>query len=96
MIIVRKRPDISSFCRGKSSGKLFIRLKSKFRNDHDSRIFLTYDGDLAVRGKNAKEKLTGWFTKGQQAFDTIMTDKQPDPDEYYEEKKIWLNEYHTR
>ena len=40
-----------------------------------------------MRGKNAKEKLTGWFTKGQQAFDTIMTDKQTDPDEYYEEKK---------
>jgi len=68
----------------------------KLRNDHDLRIFLTYDGELEVRGKNAKEKLTGWFTKGQQAFDTIMTDKQTDPDEYYEEKKIWLNEYHTR
>jgi len=68
----------------------------KLRNDHDLRIFLTYDGELSVRGKNAKEKLTGWFSKGQQAFDTIMTDKVNDPDEFYEEKKLWLNEYHTR
>ena len=66
------------------------------RNDHDLRIFLTYDGELNVRGKNAKEKLTGWFSKGQQAIDTIIADKVIDPDDFFEEKKNWLNEYHTR
>lgn len=66
------------------------------RNDHDLRIFLTYDGDLNVRGKNAKERLSGWLTKGQQAFDTIISDKVIDPDDFFEEKKNWLNEYHTR
>jgi len=66
------------------------------RNDHDLRIFLTYDGELNVRGKNAKEKLTGWFSKGQQAIDTIIADKVLDPDDFFEEKKNWLNEYHTR
>ena len=94
--MLEKDPIFHHFTVKNLAKNFFVSLKSKFRNDHDLRIFLTYDGDLAVRGKNAKEKLTGWFTKGQQAFDTIMTDKQPDPDEYYEEKKIWLNEYHTR
>ena len=60
------------------------------------RIFLTFDGELNVRGKNAKEKLTGWLNKGQQAFDTIISDKVRDPDEFFEEKKNWINEYHTR
>ena len=67
-----------------------------FRNDHDLRIFLTFDGELEVRGKNAKEKITSWFNKGQQAFDNIISDKQTDPDDFYESKKLWLNEYHTR
>jgi len=66
------------------------------RNDHDLRIFLTFDGELEVRGKNAKEKITSWFNKGQQAFDNIISDKQTDPDDFYESKKLWLNEYHTR
>ena len=60
------------------------------------RIFLTFDGELEVRGKNAKEKITSWFNKGQQAFDNIISDKQTDPDDFYESKKLWLNEYHTR
>lgn len=72
------------------------RHKYNSRNDHDLRIFLTYDGDLNVRGKNAKERLSGWLTKGQQAFDTIISDKVIDPDDFFEEKKNWLNEYHTR
>ena len=67
-----------------------------FSNDHDLRVFLTHDGDLEVRGKNTKEKLVGWWSKGQQAFDTIISDKQTDPDEFYENKKLWLQEYHTR
>ena len=66
------------------------------RNDHDLRIFLTFDGDLNVRGKNAKEKITGWLSKGQQAFDTIISDKVRDPDEFFEERKNWITEYHTR
>ena len=69
---------------------------NEFRNDHDLRIFLTFDGELEVRGKNAKEKITSWFNKGQQAFDNIISDKQTDPDDFYESKKLWLNEYHTR
>ena len=70
--------------------------KYDLRNDHDLRIFLTFDGELEVRGKNAKEKITSWFNKGQQAFDNIISDKQTDPDDFYESKKLWLNEYHTR
>ena len=60
------------------------------------RIFLTFPDDIGVRGKNAKEKMLGWFNKGQQAFDTIIQDKQIDPDEYFQNKKLWLEEYHTR
>ena len=51
---------------------------------------------MNVRGKNAKEKLTGWLSKGQQAFDTIISDKVRDPDEFFEERKNWITEYHTR
>ena len=74
----------------------FLFFKNFSRNDHDLRIFLTFDGDLNVRGKNAKEKLTGWLSKGQQAFDTIISDKVRDPDEFFEERKNWITEYHTR
>ena len=71
-------------------------MNGAFRNDHDLRIFLTYPEDIEVRGKNTKEKLVGWFSKGQQAFDTIISDKQIDPDEFYQDKKLWLEEYHAR
>jgi len=83
-------------CPKSGTVQLGTKILYEFSNDHDLRIFLTFDGELEVRGKNAKEKITSWFNKGQQAFDNIISDKQTDPDDFYESKKLWLNEYHTR
>lgn len=66
------------------------------RNDHDLRIFLSYDGELNVRSKNTKERLTGWLRKGELVFQAAFNDRVKDPDEFFEKHKVFINEYELR
>jgi hypothetical protein len=44
----------------------------EFRNDTNLAIFLEYDKDLNVRGKNKKEKLVGFFSSFQKTGDELL------------------------
>ncbi|RWS23929.1 Sorting nexin-6-like protein [Leptotrombidium deliense] len=68
----------------------------KFRNDQNYKIFLEYEHDLCVRGKNKKEKFAGLlstFTKS--ADDMVLSSTQKDIDEFFEHEKVFLSEYYT-
>ncbi|XP_066281443.1 sorting nexin-6-like isoform X6 [Branchiostoma lanceolatum] len=67
-----------------------------FRKDTNFRVFLEYDQDLSVRLKNKKEKL-GWFIKSMsQSVDEVLLANQKDADEFFEQEKGFLVEYHNR
>eukprot|EP00058_Branchiostoma_floridae_P024647 XP_002610137.1 hypothetical protein BRAFLDRAFT_77132 [Branchiostoma floridae] len=67
-----------------------------FRKDTNFRVFLEYDQDLSVRLKNKKEKL-GWFIKSMsQSVDEVLLSNQKDADEFFEQEKGFLVEYHNR
>ena len=38
-------------------------------HDHDCRIFLTFEGELEVRGLNTQEKIKGFFSNITKAAD---------------------------
>lgn len=68
----------------------------RFRLDSNFRIFLEYDSDLSVRGKNKKEKLSGMLaTFSKSADDMVLTSTQKDIDEFFEKEKAFLGEYFT-
>ncbi|XP_015787383.1 sorting nexin-6 [Tetranychus urticae] len=67
----------------------------KFKNDVNFRIFLGYNDDLSVRGKNKKEKLVDLLSKyGKSADDLVLSNTQKDIDEFFEHQKVFLIEYH--
>ncbi|KAI0220429.1 Sorting nexin-6 [Lamellibrachia satsuma] len=66
------------------------------RNDVNFRVFLEFDQDLSVRGKNKKEKLTGFFRTMTQTADEVLLTNQKDTDDFFEHQKAFLVEYHTR
>ncbi|RWS10751.1 Sorting nexin-6-like protein [Dinothrombium tinctorium] len=69
---------------------------SKFRNDQNFKIFLEYDNDLCVRGKNKKEKIAGFFNNfTRSADDIVLSSTQKDIDEFFEHEKVFLSEYYT-
>ncbi|XP_023230278.1 sorting nexin-32-like [Centruroides sculpturatus] len=43
-----------------------------FRHDHNFKVFLEYDQDLCVRGKNKKEKLAGLFSNISKSADDLL------------------------
>ena len=51
---------------------------------------------LSVRGKNKKEKLSGFFRTVTQTADEVLLTNQKDVDEFFEHQKAFLVEYHTR
>ncbi|VDI38939.1 sorting nexin-5/6/32 [Mytilus galloprovincialis] len=72
------------------------------RNDVNFEVFLEYDQDLSVRGKNKKEKLGGFFKILTKTADEVLLSGQKkmqseiDVDEFFEQQKVFLIEYHTK
>ncbi|KAG8232316.1 hypothetical protein J437_LFUL009415 [Ladona fulva] len=66
-----------------------------FRNDHKFRVFLEYDQDLCVRGKNKMEFLGGLvrsFSNSTDGF--VLSTTQKDDDKFFEQQKNFLVDYH--
>jgi sorting nexin-5/6/32 len=66
-----------------------------FRNDHNFRVFLEYDQDLCVRGKNKMEVLGGFmksFTKTTDEF--LLSATVKDVNDFFEQEKNFLIDYH--
>jgi len=68
----------------------------QLRTDVNFTVFLEYDQDLSVRGKNKKEKLSGFFKNVTQSADEVILSNHKDVDEFFEHQKTFLVEYHTR
>ena len=51
---------------------------------------------LSVRGKNSKEKLSGFFRTVTQSVDEVLLSNQKDKDEFFEHQRTFLVEYFTR
>ncbi len=67
-----------------------------FRNDMNLAIFLEYDKELNVRGKNKKEKLLDVFSSMQNLGDELLlSNTVKDVNEFFENEKRFLLEYHT-
>jgi sorting nexin-5/6/32 len=67
-----------------------------FRGDHNLRVFLEYDQDLSVRGKNKKEKIEELFKNiNRSADELLLSSTQKDIDEFFEHEKTFLVAYHN-
>ncbi|XP_023227778.1 sorting nexin-6-like isoform X1 [Centruroides sculpturatus] len=67
-----------------------------FRHDHNFKVFLEYDQDLCVRGKNKKEKLAGLFSNiSKSADDLLLSNTQKDVDDFFEHERNFLIEYYN-
>ncbi|XP_074640228.1 sorting nexin-6-like [Tubulanus polymorphus] len=68
------------------------------RNDMNFKVFLEYDQELSVRGKNKKEKLTGFFKSVTKSADEVLLSSQKvsDVDEFFEREKGFLIEYYNK
>lgn len=51
---------------------------------------------LSVRGKNSKEKLSGFFRTVTQSVDEVLLSNQKDNDEFFDHQRTFLVEYFTR
>jgi sorting nexin-5/6/32 len=51
---------------------------------------------LSVRGKNSKEKLSGFFKTVTQSVDEVLLSNQKDKDDFFEHQRSFLVEYFTR
>ncbi|CAD5119720.1 DgyrCDS8315 [Dimorphilus gyrociliatus] len=66
------------------------------RKDVKFRVFLEYESDLNVRGKNKKEKLGGYFKTAVQSVDEVLLSNQKDVDEFFEKQRKFLVTYYLR
>ena len=67
-----------------------------FRNDMNLAIFLEYDKELNVRGKNKKEKLLDVLTSVQKSGDELLLSSTvKDVNEFFENERRFLLEYFT-
>merc|ERR1711894_185817 len=65
-----------------------------FRNDLNLAIFLEYDKELNVRGKNKKERLFDVFSSMQKSGDELLlTSTVKDCNEFFENERRFLLEY---
>ncbi|XP_039625048.1 sorting nexin-32-like [Polypterus senegalus] len=69
------------------------------RRDHNFYVFLEYDQDLSVRGKNKKE-IFGGFLKNivKSADEALITSMSglKEVDDFFDHERTFLLEYHTR
>ncbi|KAH7730703.1 Protein SNX-6 a [Aphelenchoides avenae] len=66
-----------------------------FRADPNFRVFLEYEGELSVRGRNKKEVMGSILKRFTQSADEVLLSGQKDVDEFFEHQKNYLVEYHT-
>lgn len=66
------------------------------RSDVNFKVFLEYEPELSVRGKNSKEKLSGFFRTVTQSVDEVLLSNQKDKDEFFDHQRTFLVEYFTR
>ncbi|CAF3718874.1 unnamed protein product [Rotaria socialis] len=66
------------------------------RSDNNFRVFLEYKEDLSVRGKNAKEQITGFFKTLTKTADEVLLANQKESDEFFERQKQFLLTYNTK
>jgi sorting nexin-5/6/32 len=66
------------------------------RLDVNFKVFLEYEPELSVRGKNSKEKLSGFFKSVTQSVDEVLLSNQKDKDDFFEHQRTFLVEYFTR
>lgn len=67
-----------------------------FRNDHNFRVFLEYDQDLAVRSKNKMEMFEGFVKSLSHSTDELLLSATvKDVNEFFEQQKNFLIEYHN-
>ncbi|XP_049949297.1 sorting nexin-6 isoform X3 [Schistocerca serialis cubense] len=68
-----------------------------FRNDHNFRVFLEYDQDLCVRGKNKMEVLGGFMKSFSKTTDELLLTATgvKDASEFFEQEKNFLIDYYT-
>jgi len=66
------------------------------RNDSNFRVFLEYKEDLSVRGKNAKEQISGFFKTLTKTADEVLLANQKESDEFFERQKQFLVTYNAK
>lgn len=67
-----------------------------FRNDDTFRVFLEYDQDLSVRGKNKLEKIESFMNSVSATTDEyLLSAKVKDISEFFEQEKTFLITYHN-
>uniref|UniRef100_A0A4W3GR88 Sorting nexin n=1 Tax=Callorhinchus milii TaxID=7868 RepID=A0A4W3GR88_CALMI len=66
------------------------------RNDLNFHVFLEYNQELSVRGKNKKEKLEDFFKNMVKTADEVIVAGVRDVDDFFEHEKTFLLEYHNR
>lgn len=90
---------LATFKKTVAMHELFLQrlaLHPVFRADANFHVFLEYEKELSVRGKNKKEKLAGLLSHlGKSADDLRLSSTQKDVDEFFEHERNFLTEYHT-
>ncbi|XP_064408123.1 sorting nexin-32 [Latimeria chalumnae] len=69
------------------------------RQDHNFYVFLEYDQDLSVRGKNKKEILGGFLKNIVKSADEVLItgiSGLKEVDDFFEHERTFLIEYHNR
>uniref|UniRef100_A0A8R1I2P5 PX domain-containing protein n=1 Tax=Caenorhabditis japonica TaxID=281687 RepID=A0A8R1I2P5_CAEJA len=66
---------------------------SVFKNDQNFRIFLQYEDELSVRGKNKKEQVESFWKRFTQSADEVLLSGQKDVDDFFEKEKNYMVEY---
>ncbi|CAG7837574.1 unnamed protein product [Allacma fusca] len=62
-----------------------------FRSDHNFRVFLEYDQELSVRGKNKKEYFGGIVKHfGQTTDEYVLSFTQKDVDEFFDKERTFI------
>lgn len=69
----------------------------QLRTNQNFRVFLEYEKELNVRGKNKKERFSGMLRSiTKTADETLLLSGQKDSDEFFEHEKSFIHEYHTK
>lgn len=67
-----------------------------FKRDRNLHIFLEYEKELNVRGKNKKEKIFGLLSNFQKSSDELLlSNTMKDVDEFFEAQRKFLMDYHA-
>jgi sorting nexin-5/6/32 len=67
------------------------------KNDRNFHVFLEFESELNVRGKNKKEKLVGMFSSFQKTGDgLLLSSTQKDVDDFFEKEKNFILDYNQQ